>query len=62
MAERYGVSRDPSRVAFGGASFAGVAAIYAAMHYPHIFGAVLAESPSMWIAEAAFLKDMAEHR
>lgn len=30
---------------------AGVTALYAAMHCPHVFGAVLAESPSLWIAE-----------
>lgn len=31
-------------------------ALYAAMHYPHVFGAVLAESPSLWIAEGRFLQ------
>ncbi|KAG2497276.1 hypothetical protein HYH03_004860 [Edaphochlamys debaryana] len=60
--QRYGVSSDPSRVAFGGGSFAGVAALYAAQHYPHVFGAVLAESPSLWIAEGRFLQDMRQHR
>ena len=37
-------------------------ALYAAMHYPHVFGAVLAESPSLWIAEGAFLNDMWQYR
>ncbi len=36
-------------------------ALYAAMHYPHVFGAVLAESPSLWIAEGRFLGDMWAH-
>ncbi len=53
---RYSVSCDPAKVAFGGGSFAGVAALYAALHYPHVFGAVLAESPSLWVAEGRFLQ------
>ncbi len=36
--QRYGASEDPAKVAFGGGSFGGVCALYAAMHYPHIFG------------------------
>ncbi len=36
--QRYGASSDPSRNAFGGGSFGGVAALYSAMHFPHVFG------------------------
>lgn len=53
----FNTSADPSKTAFGGGSFAGVTALYAAMHCPHVFGAVLAESPSLWIAEGKFLED-----
>eukprot|EP00198_Chlamydomonas_reinhardtii_P004541 XP_001693877.1 predicted protein [Chlamydomonas reinhardtii] len=60
--QRFHTSSDPAKVAFGGGSFAGVAALYAAMHYPHVFGVVLAESPSLWIAEGRFLQDMRAHR
>lgn len=56
MQARYSVSSDPAKVAFGGGSFAGVAALYAALHYPHVFGAVLVESPSLWVAEGRFLQ------
>lgn len=56
MQQRFHTSSDPAKVAFGGGSFAGVAALYAAMHYPHVFGVVLAESPSLWIAEGRFLQ------
>lgn len=45
----------------GGGSFAGVAALYGALHYPHVFGAVLCESPSLWIAEGRFLGDLEAH-
>lgn len=41
---------------------AGVTALYAALHYPHVFGSVLAESPSLWIAEGRFLGDLWEHK
>lgn len=54
--QRFSVSSDPAKVAFGGGSFSGVSALYAAMHYPHVFGCVLAESPSLWIAEGRFLQ------
>lgn len=36
VAERYAVSRDHSKNAFGGGSFAGVTALYAAMRFPHV--------------------------
>jgi enterochelin esterase-like enzyme len=57
----FNTSVDPSKTAFGGGSFAGVTALYAAMHCPHVFGAVLAESPSLWIAEGKFLEDDLKH-
>ncbi len=36
--EHYHTADDPARVAFGGGSFGGVCALYAAMKYPHVFG------------------------
>jgi hypothetical protein len=48
--------QDPSRLAFGGGSFAGVAALMAAMRMPHVFGGVLVESPSLWTGEGRFLQ------
>lgn len=57
----YGVSDRRELIAFGGASFSGVCALYAAMHYSHVFGQILAESPSLWIAEGKFLEDMRGH-
>lgn len=60
--QEFNTATDPAKVAFGGGSFAGVTALYAAMHYPHVFGAVLAESPSLWIAEGRFLQDMWQYK
>jgi enterochelin esterase-like enzyme len=35
---KFGASADPARTAFGGGSFGGVCALWAAMHYPAMFG------------------------
>jgi hypothetical protein len=48
--------QDPSRLAFGGGSFAGIAALMAAMRLPHVFGGVLVESPSLWTGEGRFME------
>ncbi|KAG1669133.1 hypothetical protein FOA52_002644 [Chlamydomonas sp. UWO 241] len=61
VTQKFNLSTDPSRVAFGGGSFGGINALHVAMHYPHVFGSVLAESPSLWIAEGKFLEDMQKH-
>jgi enterochelin esterase-like enzyme len=36
MREHFAISSDPSKNAFGGGSFAGVTALYAAMRFPHV--------------------------
>lgn len=50
-------SANPLPHSLAPAPLAGVTALYAAMHCPHVFGAVLAESPSLWIAEGRFLEE-----
>ena len=49
-------SQCPSRLAFGGGSFAGITALMVAMQMPHVFGSVLVESPSLWVGEGRFLQ------
>jgi len=61
VAQHYGGSMRSERLCFGGGSFGGICAIYAAMKYPHVFGSILAESPSFWSAKAQFLEDMRAH-
>ena len=64
VAREYGASQDPADLVFAGSSFGGVAALAAGMSGGQggqaggsaPFGAVLVESPSMWIADEAFLK------
>jgi len=59
--ENWGGSMERELLAFGGASFGGVCSLYTAMHYPHVFGGVLAESPSIWSNMGAFLPMMEQH-
>lgn len=58
VTSRYPVASDPAGMAFGGSSFGGIAALVAGMQGEEgcTFGALLVESPSMWIGEEAFLK------
>jgi enterochelin esterase family protein len=48
----YRVSVDPSQVIVSGSSYGGLAATYAAMTYPHLFGNVLSQSGSYWWSPA----------
>jgi predicted alpha/beta superfamily hydrolase len=61
VAREYGASLAPRDLAFAGSSFGGVAALAAGrsaagQQEGGAFGALLVESPSMWIADEAFLK------
>lgn len=56
IAQSYGTSTNPEHIAFGGSSFGGICALWASMHYPEKFGAVLVESPSLWIDEEKFFR------
>ena len=57
VAATYGAAGDARRTAFGGSSFGGVCALWAAMHYPQAFSAVLVESPSLWFADERFFRE-----
>jgi hypothetical protein len=58
VTSNYSASADSSDMAFGGSSFGGIAALVEAMKGAEgcAFGAVLIESPSMWIGEESFLQ------
>lgn len=49
---RYPVSDDPRRAIVAGASYGGIAAAYAALEHPDVFGNVLSQSGSFWWAPA----------
>jgi enterochelin esterase family protein len=45
---RYAVTDDPARTVVGGSSYGGLAAAFAALERPDVFGAVLSQSGSYW--------------
>lgn len=45
---RYTVTTDPQQTVVGGSSYGGIAATYAGLRYPDIFGNVLCQSGSFW--------------
>ena len=47
---RYPVTTDPQQTVVAGSSFGGIAATYAGLRYPEIFGNVLCQSGSFWWA------------
>ena len=47
---RYSVTTDPRQTVVAGSSFGGLAATYAGLRYPEIFGNVLCQSGSFWWA------------
>jgi enterochelin esterase-like enzyme len=58
LASAYGTAPGGPGLAFGGSSFGGVCALWAAMRYPERLGAALVESPSLWFADENFLRCM----
>src|SRR6185436_3080687 len=47
---RYSVTTDPAQTVVAGSSFGGIAATYAGLRHPEIFGNVLCQSGSFWWA------------
>lgn len=59
--KHFGASPLRERRVFGGASFAGVAALHMGLKYSDVFGGILAESPSLWSGEGRYLEIMSAH-
>jgi predicted alpha/beta superfamily hydrolase len=55
--KRYRISRGAMNTGIGGSSYGADIALYAALHYPTIFGHVLLESPELRIGDAQLMKD-----
>ncbi len=47
------LSDDPALTVIGGSSLGGLAALYAHLRYPEVFGGALCMSPSLWFARGA---------
>ena len=56
---RYRVQRDPASRGLGGSSAGALAAIYAVVTRPGVFGRLLIESPSIYVDDAHILRDAA---
>ncbi|WP_250461337.1 enterochelin esterase [Microbulbifer litoralis] len=48
LEQRAALSRDPARTLVAGQSFGGLAAVYAALHWPQRFGLAFSQSGSFW--------------
>jgi len=51
----------PSTTFVGGSSMGGLAALYAHFLHPNVFGGALALSPSLWLADRALFREIAQH-
>jgi predicted alpha/beta superfamily hydrolase len=57
VAQRYRVARGPENTGLGGSSLGGLISLYAALNMPGIFGHLLLESPSLWVANRRILRE-----
>jgi len=55
--ERYRVAKGPENTALGGSSLGGLISLYVALVRPGVFGRLLLESPSLWVAQRKILRD-----
>jgi predicted alpha/beta superfamily hydrolase len=60
IAAKYPVQTGPEHTAIWGASYGGVAAVYALIHRPDLFGAGIVESPALEAGNGQLLRDTAE--
>ena len=55
--QNYRVAKGPENTALGGSSLGGLISLYVVMRAPGVFGRVLFESPSLWVANRQILRD-----
>jgi predicted alpha/beta superfamily hydrolase len=58
IAERYPVMKGPDNAGFGGSSLGGLITLYAGLAAPELFGRLLVESPSSFVADRKILKEI----
>lgn len=57
VAQNYRVAKGPENTSLGGSSLGGLIALYVVIAAPGIFGKVLIESPSLWVANRQILRE-----
>jgi len=57
IAQNYRIAKGPENALLGGSSLGGLITLYTAITAPGIFGRVLIESPSLWVANRQVLRD-----
>jgi len=62
VSQNYRVAKGASHTSLGGSSLGGLISLYAAMAAPGVFGRVLLESPSLWVANSRILRDARRFR
>ena len=60
--QRYRTKSSRDDTAVGGSSLGGLVSMWLVLHYPQVFGAALVVSPSVWWADQAILREVANAR
>lgn len=62
IAQRYRVAHGPENTGLGGSSLGGLISLYVAIAMPGVFGHLLLESPSLWVANRRILRERRNFR
>lgn len=62
VAERYSISRGPENTGLGGSSLGGLITLYTQLAAPAVFGRLLIESPSLFVANRKILEESRRFR
>lgn len=57
VSQNYRVAKGAQHTSLGGSSLGGLISLYVAIAAPGVFGRVLLESPSLWVANCRILRD-----
>jgi predicted alpha/beta superfamily hydrolase len=62
ISQHYRTAKGPENTSLAGSSLGGLIALYVAMTTPGVFGSILIESPSLWVANRQILREAREPR
>jgi enterochelin esterase-like enzyme len=57
VSQQYRVAKGPENASLGGSSLGGLISLYVAVAAPGVFGRLLLESPSLWVANRQVLRE-----